>query len=280
MKAVFTKLGVIVGLGIPLILVSFLWLQAMGQSGELIRSVDNLISVSFFETPLLYGYLHIFTFVPVFLLSFDRRVRYFKSWPALIKAIAIVGVVFIVWDIFFTHIDVWGFNEDYFLGYSFFGLPIEECLFFLIIPFSTVFIYECLNYYFPKDLLAPYDREMTTILVLIFLSVGLFNHSRLYTATTFLLTGGVLLFHYLTIPNHYRTLFYRTYLLSLIPFFLVNGVLTGGYTEAPVVMYNPEEFMGFRLGAVPLEDAVYSFLLLLGIISLFEYFRKKTKLEK
>jgi len=276
MKPAPSKLAAIAGLGIPLILTSFLWLQAIGQTGELIQSVDNPMHIGFFETPMLYFYLHIFTFVPVFLLSFDRRVSYFKSWPALVKAIAIVGVIFILWDIFFTRINIWGFNEDYFLGYSFFGLPAEECLFFLTIPFASIFIYECLNHYFPKDLLAPYDRSITIFLILVFLGVGIFNYTRLYTATTFLLTGGFLLFHYLTVPNHYRSLFYRAYLLSLIPFFLVNGILTGGYTNAPVVMYNPEEFMGFRLGAVPLEDAIYSFLLLLGIISLFEYFRKET----
>ena len=109
MKPAFSKLGAIAGLGVPLILVSFLWLQAIGQAGELITSVDNLMLVDFFETPLLYFYLHIFTFVPVFLLSFDRRVKYFKSWSALLKGITIVGVVFILWDIFFTHINIWGF---------------------------------------------------------------------------------------------------------------------------------------------------------------------------
>ena len=280
MKRPFSRLAAIASLGVPLILVTLLWLNAIGQTGELVRKIDTISLISFFETPLLYYYLHLFTFVPVFLLSFDRRVSYYKSWGALIKSIAIVGLVFILWDIFFTHINIWDFNEDYFWGHSFFQLPLEECLFFLTIPFATVFIYECLNHYYPKDFLARYDRQISIPLALIFLGIGLFNINRLYTATTFLLSGGFLLFHYLTIPNYYRSLFYRAYLLSLIPFFLVNGVLTGGYTNTPVVMYNPEEFMGIRLGAVPLEDAAYSFLLLFGVISLFEYFRREAKQKK
>ncbi len=54
---------------------------------------------------------------------------------------------------------------------------------------------------------------------------------------------------------------------------LVNGYLTG--TEA--VVYNPEYFMGLRLGSIPVEDFLFGFSLIsLGII-FWEFFKEKTR---
>jgi len=49
------------------------------------------------------------------------------------------------------------------------------------------------------------------------------------------------------------------WLIHLIPFFAVNGVLTA----LPIVWYNNSENLNVRLGSVPVEDAFYSLLLLL-----------------
>ena len=43
-------------------------------------------------------------------------------------------LLFIPWDIWFTHWSVWQFNSDYICGLKVFLLPIEEWLFFVIIP--------------------------------------------------------------------------------------------------------------------------------------------------
>lgn len=52
---------------------------------------------------------------------------------------------------------------------------------------------------------------------------------------------------------------------------LVNGYLT----KTNIVMYNPQFFMGIRLGSIPLEDFLFGFsMVTLGII-LWEYFKKK-----
>ena len=65
--------------------------------------------------------------------------------------------------------------------------------------------------------------------------------------------------------------FYRAYIVSQIPFFIVNGLLT----SLPVVMYNDSENLGIRITTIPIDDTIYSFLLLLMTISLMEFFRKK-----
>ncbi|MFT5253134.1 MAG: lycopene cyclase domain-containing protein [Flavobacteriales bacterium] len=60
------------------------------------------------------------------------------------------------------------------------------------------------------------------------------------------------------------TPFFLLLLIILIPFFFVNGILTGAFTELPIVSYNNEENLGLRLVPIPLENIGYAFSLLFG----------------
>ena len=66
--------------------------------------------------------------------------------------------------------------------------------------------------------------------------------------------------------------FYITYLVILIPFFLVNGILTGSFIEDEVVWYNVSEITGFRIFTVPFEDIMYGFSLIFLNLMLMEKF--------
>lgn len=260
---------------LPLFLVAIQWLTDEVQSNNLLYTVQPLQLISSFETPWLYMYLHLFTFVPILFLSFDKNVHYYTTWKYLLPAILPVAAFFILWDVFFTSRGIWGFNESYFLGIQCWNLPLEEWLFFFTVPFACVFMYECLNFYVKKDLLAPIEKPLTIFLIVLFILVGLINWGKLYTSTTFILAGGLLLYHYIYIPATYRARFYLAYIISCLPFFLVNGVLTGSYTQQPIVVYNPQEYLNIRLATVPLDDSIYAFLLLLSVISLYEAFQQK-----
>ena len=256
-------------------IVAFLWMTNQVEKDNLLYAVPRVADLPWLESQWTYFYLHLFTFLPVFALSFDRNVHYYRKWKYLGPAILPVGLFFIGWDVFFTVREVWGFNPDYLTGLTLFHLPVEEWLFFVTVPFACVFIYECLNFYVKKDWLAPLEPWLTPVLGLLFLVIGIWHWDRLYTATTFILAGGFLGYHYLFLDGAYRARFYFAYLVSLLPFLLVNGVLTGGYTREPVVLYNPDEYLGFRVTSVPLDDAVYGFLLLLGVTTFYEHLRKK-----
>lgn len=68
---------------------------------------------------------------------------------------------------------------------------------------------------------------------------------------------------------------YFSYLVTLIFFFIVNGVLTGSYIDEPVVWYNNSQNLGIRMGTIPFEDIFYGFLLIASIIQIFEYLNEK-----
>jgi lycopene cyclase domain-containing protein len=63
----------------------------------------------------------------------------------------------------------------------------------------------------------------------------------------------------------------------LIPFFIVNGVLTGSWIESQVVWYNNAENLGIRMGTIPVEDSIYAYSMILMNLFFFEYFTQKSK---
>jgi lycopene cyclase domain-containing protein len=215
----------------------------------------------------LYLILDIFTLLCPVLLSFDKRVRYVKQWGNVLLAATIIAIPFLLWDVLFTAKGVWGFNPDYLVGISFFGLPIEEILFFWVVPLACVFIYECCKYYFRRIHWFWFNVLVQIVLVIYIIYLNSVNVSGWYTITT-CITGMFVLYFWFS-SKHVPQIGIA-YILCLIPFLVVNGVLTGSWIEAPIVWYNSEEFSDLRIGTIPMEDAVYGFTLIVANILLHE----------
>lgn len=209
-------------------------------------------------------------------LSFDKKVHFFSKWKFVFPAIFITGGFFLIWDLLFVKLNVWSFNSDYIIGIKLLGLPLEEILFFLTVPYACVFIYECLNAYFPKDSLQKYSFSVSNLLLGLCIAMFFLGYNRWYTVINF----GFLFFvlgyvEYANIEFRFMYKFYRAYLLSLIPFYIVNGFLTA----IPVVMYNDKENLGFRVGTIPFEDHFYLMGLLLMNVYLYEFFKGKKRIS-
>ncbi len=209
-------------------------------------------------------------FFPV-ALSFDKRVRFVDKWKYIFPGLFITGLIFLVWDYLFTVFKVWSFNPDYIIGIYFLGLPLEEILFFITVPFACIFIYECLNYYVKADLLKPVSKYISMVLIGLSLVLLIFFYDRIYTLITFGLLLLVLVLSEFVFKPAFLGRFFLAFLVSLIPFYLVNGILT----SVPIVMYNDAENMGIRVGTIPIEDHFYSLSMLLINVLLFEHFRGK-----
>lgn len=214
-------------------------------------------------------------FFPI-VLSFDKRVQFFKSWKYIFPGLMLTGLLFLFWDYLFTIYGVWSFNPEYIIGFNILNLPIEEILFFVTVPFACIFIYECLNYYIKPDLLKSVSKVISYIFIAFSILMLFLFYDRVYSLITFGLLAAVLIIAEFFMKSTIMSRFYLAYFVSLIPFYIVNGLLT----SIPIVMYNDAENMAFRVGTIPFEDHFYSLSMLLINILFFEYFRKKAVLNK
>ncbi|MEC4050830.1 lycopene cyclase domain-containing protein [Flavobacterium sp. SUN046] len=227
----------------------------------------------------LYLLINIGSVLVPFLASFYPKHPFYKNWKNYIIANTIVASCFIVWDILFTKIGVWGFNQHYLLGIDCMGIPLEEVLFFFCIPYSSVFIYFALGYLIQNNPFDKIHKWLTLSLSIILGLIAIICFDKWYTSVTFILTALFLAYNYLTKKSLSKV--YLSYSVTLIFFFIVNGILTGSFIEAPVVWYNNTENLGIRLGTIPIEDVFYGFLLIASIIQIFEYLgREKIVVKK
>jgi lycopene cyclase domain-containing protein len=190
----------------------------------------------------------------------------------------ITGVIFILWDMYFTSLGIWGFNSQYLVGVEIGNLPLEEILFFFCIPYACVFTYHCLDIFFANFLTGALEKYVTLLLIILLLVFGVIFYDKLYTVTTFLSFAVVLVFAKWILKVNWLGKFYLIYAVLLIPFFIVNGVLTGTGLEEPVVWYNENQFMGYRIGTIPVEDTFYGMELILINLLIYKYILSRRKI--
>lgn len=199
--------------------------------------------------------------------SRSRRFGFGPRWNMAWASILCSALPFIAWDIYFTSEGIWGFNTRYTLGISLKGLPLEEMLFFLAIPFSCLFIYQAVRRFPFLAVPRALTRGIWGASALLLFAVAAFNPDKAYTVTVCLLgslASGMLAIRCPDYSGHLVAAVAAQYL----PFLLVNGLLTA----LPVVQYRASGILGYRIGSIPVEDAVYSFLMLALPVALYEAF--------
>jgi lycopene cyclase domain-containing protein len=203
--------------------------------------IINLLALSF---PLLFCWL--------------PKVKYYRQIPKLLGSFILAGGVYLIWDMMATHNGDWGFNPLYVGRLHILGLPLEEILFFLFIPFSSIFIYENLVCRF-SDKKISFPKWLNILLVIACLLAAVIFFHQNYTRTAFIF---MVLFFFITLFVDHDMLqslhFWLFITITYLPFFIVNYFLTA----PPVVWYNPEAIWGIRITTIPLEDFFYSFSML------------------
>lgn len=228
----------------------------------------------------LYAWILLLSLIGPFALSFDRKVAFYKSWGRLFVGIALNATIFILWDGWFARTGVWGFNPDYVWDIRWNDLPIEEWLFFVIIPYCSVFIYACLRAYIQTEPFAKSKHHITLFFLIATFFLALFNSTQAYTFYNCLIASVVLCIHYLFLRKEWMGYFWLAYLIHLVPFLIVNGILTGIATDKPVVWYNDAENLGVRIFTIPVEDTIYALTCLLLPITIMEWLQSKKRKPK
>ena len=73
-------------------------------------------------------------------------VRVYRQWRRLALTLLLVAPVFVVWDLYAVHAGHWRFDPDQTIGVTLPGdLPVEELLFFLVIPICSVLTLEAVR---------------------------------------------------------------------------------------------------------------------------------------
>ena len=225
----------------------------------------------------LYFWLIILSLIGPLFLSFDKKVHFYTHWKTLMPSILIVAIAFIAWDVYFTANGIWGFNPEYLQGIEIFNLPIEECLFFFVVPYACIFIYECVKAYFPNYKGHQFAFYFAVIFSLSAIILAVIYRENWYTFSALLGAGALNLVVYFGWTPKWYPFFVVSFIITMIPFLLVNGVLTGSLTPEPIVWYNESHIIGLRIGTIPLEDIFYNFFMLFPIAILHEYFKSRVK---
>ncbi len=222
-----------------------------------------------------YLWVNFLTIIIPFIFSFHPKLKFNKNFKWFFPANIIVGILFIVWDMIFTRMGVWGFNPDYLTGIYLGNLPVEEVLFFICIPFSCVFTYHCLNIFFDIKWSGKTENVVIIALSTLLIAIGILAYPKAYTTTTFISLGLILLFFKYFGKIKWFPKLASIYIILLLPFFIVNGVLTGTGLEEPVVWYNNAENLSIRLLTIPIEDTFYGFELIFLNVLLYEFFKDR-----
>lgn len=208
--------------------------------------------------------------VPV-ALSFVPKLAFYRKWLRLFPSIVITGMVFLLWDQWFTEMNIWGFNALYLLGYYIGSVPVEEYILFFTITYTCVFIYECLRTYMRQS---GRFEELYRWFTLLFFGISCtllyWYNNKLYTAVTCLLLSLMLGTHLTVIRRRYMSWFYFAYIVAMIPLLVVNGVLG----SINVIYYNRAETMGVQFLSIPIEDFLYYLAMLAMCIGLYEWFSR------
>ncbi len=222
----------------------------------------------------LYAWVILLSIAGPFTLSFDKKVNFIGFWKPLLISVFCIGIPFLCWDELFTRLEVWGFNQTYILGIYIGHLPLEEVLFFVVVPYCCVFIHEVLIAYFPNVKLDITAKYFGIVMFILSLVLVVLNPTNYYTISACALTAIYILIAYIRNFIWFSS-FVFTYLVCLIPFLIVNGILTGSVTTEPIVWYSEEHIIGFRLLTIPFEDLFYNFSLLFTIIWIYENLKVK-----
>lgn len=181
------------------------------------------------------------------------------DWKQLGLTYLFVSVPFVLLDAFSHSRGWWHYNPEHVGEATLLGLPVEEVLFFFVIPFACLYLYSAMERQFKQAPVSPLFGKVTAAVLIA--SLGIVSVFSPYERTIVdaVLLLAVLIAWWVIRPQFTRPFVWWSISIMLL-FFTVNTALTA----LPIVIYGPEFGSQIRIGTVPFEDAWYNLSLLLG----------------
>jgi lycopene cyclase domain-containing protein len=89
-----------------------------------------------------YAYVLLFVAICALGVNFGFKLRFSKKFKLFLLTDSLILTVYLIWDFWAVSKGSWYFDTNQILGIMLFGrLPIEEVLFFIIVPLMTVLTY-------------------------------------------------------------------------------------------------------------------------------------------
>lgn len=220
-----------------------------------------------------YLLFNIFVFIPVLILSLITDVKPYKNWRGLAAGYLFVSIPFVLWDIWAAGAGHWGFNGLYVYEWRMFGIPYEEVLFFVTVPYAMMYVWGVVN----KHVAAKRISDTWANLVLVFIAlVSVVLLARYwpngYTRSAMLATIlCCYVVSYLKIAQNMRFWIFQLALVSI--FLVANGFLTA----LPIITYGENSIIGIRILTIPLEDFFFNFAFINLFLVTYEKFKTVTK---
>jgi lycopene cyclase domain-containing protein len=78
--------------------------------------------------------------------SRDRNLPLHRRQRSALLAMALVALPFVIWDVLATDAGHWRFSPEYTLQLRIVNLPLEEVLFFVVVPLTSILVWETTGY--------------------------------------------------------------------------------------------------------------------------------------
>lgn len=206
-------------------------------------------------------------FVPVALISFLTPFSKFRRYKPLLISISVVAPIYILWDQLAVVFGTWSFDSAHVTGVYFFHLPVEEVSFFLVVPFSTMLIYEAIKRYIRGRFMPGKVTIIASIFASLLIILGVLNLSRSYTSVaSFFAAGSIVTGLGIDRQLMVKKSLWLYMAISYVPFIFFDHLMV----TLPVFTYGKGAIIGLRIANIPVEEFEYVFSLLMFYVIFYD----------
>lgn len=216
--------------------------------------------------------------IPV-VVSMWKDTFYEIHWTALILSILCSGIFFTLRNYYFINIGVKTYNPEHIIGTTIYGVPIEDMLFFITVPYAFIFIYRWVTKYFQflEIQQFTYIFSLTLTITSILLSIIYYNYIYTFlTVSVLAVLNGIVYFGYT--PKWYSKFLIAFFIVTL-HYILIDGIITLT-VENKIVNHAEGSVIGLYFFSIPIEDILGFFLLFLMVTTYYEVFQRKLASNK